>query len=97
VKPLDENTKAVIGALSSWLNQVGIWFAKIEREVIQWKYSDPTRRLHSNEFIATGHFLTERFSADGQGFSHRSSGASRRGTLTGSLPVRYCFPQNEGM
>ena len=42
-------------------------------------------------------FLAERFSAGGQGFSHRSSGASRRGTLTGSLPVRYRFPQNEGM
>ena len=69
---------------SSWLNQVEIWFAKIEREVIargiftsvsdlarklrryinaysanarpiQWKYSDPTRRLRSNELIATGH------------------------------------------
>jgi transposase len=60
---------------SSWLNQVELWFAKIEREVIargvftsvadlarklrryinaysansrpvQWKYSDPTRRIH---------------------------------------------------
>lgn len=69
---------------SSWLNQVELWFAKIEREVIargvftsvpdlarklrryinaysaharpiQWKYSDPTRRLRSNEFSATGH------------------------------------------
>src|SRR5271157_3500112 len=69
---------------SSWLNQVEIWFAKIEREVIargiftsvsdlarklrryinaysanarpiQWKYSDPTRRVRSNEFTATGH------------------------------------------
>jgi transposase len=69
---------------SSWLNQVELWFAKIEREVIargiftsvpdlarklrryinaysaharpiQWKYSDPTRRLRSNEFTATGH------------------------------------------
>jgi hypothetical protein len=69
---------------SSWLNQVEIWFAKIEREVIargifisvsdlarrlrryinaysanarpiQWKYSDPTRRLRSNELTATGH------------------------------------------
>ena len=67
---------------SSWLNQVEIWFAKIEREVIargiftsvpdlarklrryinaystharpiQWKYSDPSRRLHTNEFTAT--------------------------------------------
>src|SRR5246500_2309282 len=69
---------------SSWLNQVEIWFAKIEREVIargiftsvsdlarklrryinaysanarpiQWKYSDTTRRIRSNEFTATGH------------------------------------------
>jgi len=69
---------------SSWLNQVEIWFAKIEREVIargiftsvsdlarklrryinaysanarpiQWKYSDPTRRVRSNEFTATSH------------------------------------------
>jgi transposase len=69
---------------SSWLNQVEIWFAKIEREVIargiftsvsdlarklrryinaysanarpiQWKYSDTTRRVRSNEFTATGH------------------------------------------
>ena len=69
---------------SSWLNQVELWFAKIEREVIargiftsvpdlarklrryinaysaharpiQWKYSDPTRRLHTNEFTATVH------------------------------------------
>ena len=65
-------------------NQVEIWFAKIEREVIargiltsvsnlarklrryinayspnarpiQWKYSDPTRRVRSNELTATGH------------------------------------------
>jgi transposase len=69
---------------SSWLNQVELWFAKIEREVIargiftsvpdlarklrryinaysanarpfQWKYSDPTRRIRSNEFTGTGH------------------------------------------
>src|SRR6202790_1109616 len=69
---------------SSWLNQVEIWFAKIERDVIargvftsvpdlarklrryinaysanarpiQWKYSDPTRRVRSNELTATGH------------------------------------------
>src|SRR2546427_1637925 len=69
---------------SSWLNQVEIWFAKIEREVIargiftsvsdlarklrryinaysanarpiRWKYSDPTRRVPSNELTATGH------------------------------------------
>jgi len=69
---------------SSWLNQVEIWFAKIERDVIargiftsvpdlarklrryinaysaharpiQWKYSDPTRRVLSNELTATGH------------------------------------------
>jgi hypothetical protein len=68
----------------SWLNQVELWFAKIEREVIargiftsvpdlarklrryinpysanarpiQWKYSDPSRRLRTNEFTATGH------------------------------------------
>jgi transposase len=69
---------------SSWLNQVELWFAKIERDVIargiftsvsdlarkllryinaysanarpfQWKYSDPTRRIRSNEFTQTGH------------------------------------------
>lgn len=69
---------------SSWLNQVELWFAKIEREVIargvftsvadlarklrryinaysansrpvQWKYSDPTRRIRTNDFTATGH------------------------------------------
>ena len=69
---------------ASWLNQVEIWFAKIEREVIargiftsvsdlarklrryinaysanarpiQWKYSDLTRRVRSNEITATGH------------------------------------------
>ena len=69
---------------SSWLNQVEIWFAKIEREVIargiftsvsdlarklrryinaysanarpiRWKYSDPARRVPSNELTATGH------------------------------------------
>jgi DDE superfamily endonuclease len=69
---------------SSWLNQVELWFAKIEREVIargvftsvadlarklrryinaysansrpiQWKYSDPLRRIRTNEFTATGH------------------------------------------
>ena len=73
---------------SSWLNQVEIWFAKIEREVIargiftsvsdlarrfrryinaysanarpiQWKYSDPTRRLRSNELTATGHYSAD--------------------------------------
>ena len=69
---------------SSWLNQVELWFGKIERDIIargvftsvpdlarkikryiraysanakpiQWKYSDPKRRIHSNEFTATGH------------------------------------------
>jgi transposase len=69
---------------SSWLNQVELWFARIERDVIargiftsvsdlarklrryinaysanarpfQWKYSDPTRRIRSNEITATGH------------------------------------------
>lgn len=69
---------------SSWLNQVEIWFSKIEREVIargvftsvkdlarklrryinaysanakpiQWKYSDPTRRIRTNVISATGH------------------------------------------
>ena len=69
---------------SSWLNQVEIWFARIEREVIgrgiftsvsdlprklrryinaysanarpiQWKYSNPTRRVRTNELTATGH------------------------------------------
>jgi transposase len=67
---------------SSWLNQVEIWFAKIERDVIargiftsvsdlarklrryinaysanprpiQWKYSDTSRRIRTNEFTAT--------------------------------------------
>ena len=74
---------------SSWLNQVEIWFAKIEREVIargiftsvpdlarklrryinvysanarpiQWKYSDPSRRLRTNEFTATVHAKTSK-------------------------------------
>ena len=69
---------------SSWLSQVELWSAKIEREVIargiftsvpdlarkprryinaysanarpiQWKYSDPSRRLPTNEFTATVH------------------------------------------
>ena len=69
---------------SSWLNQVELWFAKIERDVIargiftsvpdlarklrryinaysanarpiRWKYSDPSRRIRSNELTATGH------------------------------------------
>ena len=69
---------------SSWLNQVEIWFAKIERDVIargiftsvsdlarklrryinaysanarpiQWKYSNPTQRIRSNELTATRH------------------------------------------
>src|SRR5271165_1483002 len=69
---------------SSWLNQVEIWFSRIERDVIargvftsvpdlarklrryinaysanarpiQWKYSDPTRRIRSNDFSATVH------------------------------------------
>jgi transposase len=69
---------------SSWLNQVEIWFAKIERDVIargiftsvsdlarklcryinaysanarpiQWKYSNPTRRVRGNDLTATGH------------------------------------------
>ncbi len=69
---------------SSWLNQVELWFGKIERDLlargiftsvtdlarkikrylkaysanakpIQWKYSDPARRIHSNELSATGH------------------------------------------
>jgi transposase len=67
---------------SSWLNEVELWFARIERDVIargiftsvsdlarklrryintysanarpfQWKYSDPTRRIRSNEVTAT--------------------------------------------
>ena len=74
---------------SSWLNQVEIWFAKIEREVIargiftsvsdlarklrryinaysanarpiQWKYSDPTRRVRSNEITATSSNLVSK-------------------------------------
>jgi transposase len=69
---------------SSWLNQVELWSARIERDVIargiftsvpdlarklrryinaysanarpfQWKYSDPTRRIRSNEFTGTCH------------------------------------------
>jgi transposase len=69
---------------SSWLNQVELWFGKIERDLIargvftsvkdlarrirryikaysanakpiHWKYSDPTRRIRSNQFTATGH------------------------------------------
>jgi transposase len=69
---------------SSWLNQVELWFGKIERDLIargvftsvndlarkikryiraysanakpiQWKYSDPKRRIYSNEITATGH------------------------------------------
>lgn len=69
---------------SSWLNQVELWFGKIERDLIargvftsvndlarkirryikaysanakpiRWKYSDPTRRIRSNELTATGH------------------------------------------
>src|SRR5258708_511352 len=69
---------------SSWLNQVEIWFAKVERDVIargiftsvsdlarklrryinaysatarpiQWKYSDTSRSIRTNEFTATGH------------------------------------------
>src|SRR5215469_12642045 len=69
---------------SSWLNQVELWFARIERDVIargifssvsdlarklrryinaysanarpfQWKYSDPNRRIRTNDFTATVH------------------------------------------
>jgi transposase len=69
---------------SSWLNQVELWFSRIEREVIargvftsvadlarklrryinaysanarpiQWKYSDPLKRISGNELSATGH------------------------------------------
>jgi transposase len=69
---------------SSWLNQVELWFVRIERDVIargvftsvpdlarkprryinaysanarpiQWKYSDPSRRIRSNDLSATGH------------------------------------------
>ena len=69
---------------SSWLNQVEIWFSKVERDVIargiftsvkdlarklrryinaysanakpiQWRYSDPTRRIRSNVVSATCH------------------------------------------
>jgi len=69
---------------SSWLNQVELWFAKIERDVIarsvftsvpdlarklrryinaysanaqpiRWKYSDVTRRIRSNDLVATVH------------------------------------------
>lgn len=71
---------------SSWLNQVELWFSKIQRDVIargiftsvsdlarklrryinaysanarpfHWKYSDPTRRIPSNEFTAAGHLV----------------------------------------
>jgi hypothetical protein len=70
---------------SSWLNQVELWFAKFERDVIargvftsvldlarklrryinaysanaqpsRWKYSDVTRRIRSNDLVATGHY-----------------------------------------
>jgi transposase len=69
---------------SSWLNQIELWFGKIERDLIArgvftsvkdlsrkirryikaytanakpilWKYSDPNRRIRSNELTATGH------------------------------------------
>jgi len=69
---------------SSWLNQVEIWFSKVERDVIargiftsvkdlarklrryisaysanakpiQWKYSDPVRRIRTNVISATCH------------------------------------------
>ena len=69
---------------SSWLNQVELWFARIERDVIargiftsvsdlarklrryinaysanarpfQWKYSNPNRRIRTNDFTATRH------------------------------------------
>ncbi len=69
---------------SSWLNQVELWFGKIERDLIargvftsvtdlarkirryikaysasakpiRWKYSNPNRRIRSNELTATGH------------------------------------------
>jgi len=69
---------------SSWLNQVELWFGKIERDVIargvftsvqdlarklrryinaysanakpiRWRYSDPTRRIRTNDLAATGH------------------------------------------
>lgn len=69
---------------SSWLNQVEIWFSKIERDVIargvftsvkdlarklrryinaysanakpiQWKYSNPSRRIRANDLSAAGH------------------------------------------
>jgi hypothetical protein len=41
-------------------------------------------------------FLAERFCADGRGFSHRSSEASGRETLTGSSPVCMIRGKNEG-
>ena len=41
-------------------------------------------------------FLAERFCAGGRGFSHRSSEASRRETLTGSSPVCMIRGKNEG-
>lgn len=69
---------------SSWLNQVELWFGKIERDVIargvftsvqdlarklrryinaysanakpiRWRYSDPTRRIRTNDLAATVH------------------------------------------
>jgi transposase len=74
---------------SSWLNQVEIWFSKVERDVIargiftsvkdlarklrrhinaysanakpiQWRYSDPTRRIRSNVVSATCHWSGNR-------------------------------------
>lgn len=42
-------------------------------------------------------FIAERWSANGRGFSHRSSGASRRATLTGSSPVCMIFRKTKTM
>ena len=108
---------------SSWLNQVEIWFAKIEREVIargiftsvsdlarklrryinaysanarpiQWKYSDPTRRVRSNELTATGHqghpffLLPVRTDTDGPGNIHPSANPREEAAynLMGEVP-----------
>ena len=41
-------------------------------------------------------FLAERLSANGQGFSQRSSECEPKGNLHGFLARLHAFPQNEG-
>jgi hypothetical protein len=60
---------------------------------------EPARNVNRVWFVASIvclRFLAESFCADGRGFSHRSSEASRRETLTGSLPVCMIRGKNEG-